>query len=343
MLAEELLADYDILLVDMYGVFWSGTHVFPAAIAAMERLMAAGKEVIILSNASLMADVIAGKCSAHGLRRGVHFSDLITSGTAMCDLLGEGKLHFRGGAPKKYFVYGAATDAIFAKSALEKTENLDESDFVYVSIVRFSDAERERMPDHMRQHLYVAHTGGNEREWDSISIDPYIPQLKVFLEKKKPILVANPDKFAICAVLETPDAAEFSPKAVVKQGSLAEAYGQMGGEVFAVGKPFPRVYRHALEKLSARTGEELKNICQKRIAMIGDSIDTDILGAKNASKSLSCRIDGLLVLTGVFAGSAKKDPDGTISIASMEKFFLESGIRPDHVISAFDMDAAVVF
>ena len=344
MITKELLFTYDVLLVDLYGVVWSGAHAFPEALAALQELNAIGKKIVILSNASSVSSEVTKKYDAANLRKGTHFTNFITSGDAIRDAILNGGLAFAANKnPKKYFVFGLPNDAIFDGSPMEQTKDLDGADFVYVSIPRFSDGEREAMPDAMKKHLYVARANGGDRTWDSTSVEPYIPKLKVFLDKKKPLVIANPDKFAICSVLPTPDASEYVTMQIAKQGYIAETYAAMGGEIFAVGKPFPQIYRYALEKLAVATGESFDDIREKHIAMVGDTLDTDILGAKNANAAFGCAIDGILVLTGISAESIGKDSSGKLTGDGMNKLFIEKGIIPTHATPALDLDAGVYF
>jgi ribonucleotide monophosphatase NagD (HAD superfamily) len=302
-----------------------------------------GKKITILSNISLVSEIVAKECEGRGLLAGVHFSNFVTSGNAFRDVLVNHKLSLKTVKfPKKYFVYGTENAAAFSGTDFERTYDLDEADFIYVSAVYFSDDEGDRMSDTMKQHLYVSSTRGNGRLWDSTSVEPFIPTLQCFLDKKKPIVIANPDKIALCAVLETPDAGEYTPKPVVKQGLLAQTYESMGGEVFAIGKPYPQIYRHALENLATAMGISLKDIYKNRIAMIGDSLETDILGAKNASKDMGCSIDSILVLSGISARDIA-EAHGKVSPETANKFFSKEKIIPTHIMPALDIGAEAYF
>ncbi|MDR1457438.1 MAG: HAD hydrolase-like protein [Puniceicoccales bacterium] len=343
MIGQELLSSYDILLVDLYGVIWGGTYLFPTALDVLGKLMAMGKKIIILSNISFVSKTITKEYESRGLLGGIHFLDFVTSGNAFRDILVNRKLYFKTVKfPKKYFVYGAENTAAFSGTDFEKTYSLDEADFVYVSTIQFSDDERNRMSDTMKQYLYVTGTSGNGKRWESTSVEPFVPTLQCFLDKKKPIVIANPDKVALCAALETPDAGAYTPKPIVKQGFLAQTYENMGGEVFAVGKPYPQIYRHTLENLATAMGISLGDICKKRIAMVGDSLETDILGAKNASENMGCSIDSILVLSGISARDIAKTY-GQISPETVDKFFSKEGPIPTHTMPALDMGAEVYF
>ncbi|MDR2737404.1 MAG: HAD hydrolase-like protein [Puniceicoccales bacterium] len=343
MIGKDLLLGYDIAFIDLYGVIWSGTHTFPAALDAMQRLVAADKKVTILSNASTISDEIVKKYDGENLVAGTHFTDFISSGDVIRSILAGGRLSFsKCEAPKRYFLWGTENGELFAGSNFERTLDLREADFVYLSIPRFSEGEMEEMEASLKRYLYVARSYGTARMWDSVSVEPYIPLLKKFLREKKPLLLANPDKFAICPVLETSDAQKYVPKAIVKQGLIGETYSAMGGEVCAIGKPFPQIYRHALEKLAIAWGKSLRSVCRRRIAMVGDTLATDILGARNATESLGCRVDSILVLTGISAEDMERS-GVEFSIESMEKFFAKEKIRPTHTMSALDFDGTVYF
>ncbi|MDR1413432.1 MAG: HAD hydrolase-like protein [Puniceicoccales bacterium] len=344
MTGRELLSSYEILLVDLYGVIWGGGNAFPEALVALEEMISSGKEVLILSNASTVSTEIIKKYDAANLCGGVHFTHFVTSGDVMRDIFSSGGIPFLANREvKKYFVCGTPNNAIFADSKLEQTEDLDESDFIYLSIPRFFDAERDAMPDALKQFLYVARADGENRSWDSTSIEPYIPKLKIFLAKKKLLVLANPDKFAVCHVLETPESAKYVPKLVAKQGLVAEAYESLGGKVLAMGKPFPQIYHHALEKLAAARRNSVEQICKSRIAMIGDTLETDILGARNASENMGCKIDSILVLTGISAGDMRKSMAGETTIDAMDNFFAAKKIFPTHAMSALNLAAQVYF
>ncbi|MDR1401886.1 MAG: HAD hydrolase-like protein [Puniceicoccales bacterium] len=341
---RELLLEYEILLVDLYGVIWGGANAFPDALDALQEMIFSGREVIIVSNASTVSSDIMKKYDAVNLRKGVHFTHFVTSGDVMRDTFLCGKVQLSSGkSAKKYFVCGSLNNAIFANSDLERTEDLDEADFVYLSVPRFSDEERNSMPDAMKKFLYRARVDGEVTSWDSTSIEPHIPRLKIFLEKKKLIVAANPDRFAVCPVLETPKAREYVPKLVVKQGLVAEAYRNMGGEVFATGKPFPQIYRCALEKLAAFRRKSIDQVCKNKIAMIGDTLETDVLGARNASDDLDCKIDSILVLTGISAGEMRENTPGEITADAMNKLFSAKKIFPTHVMSALGLNSEIYF
>ena len=94
-----------------------------------------------------------------------------------------------------------------------------------------------------------------------------------YLVKKQPIMIcSNPDKtvvrgenFMICA------------------GLLAEYYEKIGGKVEYFGKPYEQIYKYCFNFFK-------KN---KKILIIGDSLDNDIKGANNL------KFDSLLITDGI--------------------------------------------
>ncbi|ROT47603.1 TIGR01459 family HAD-type hydrolase [Candidatus Cardinium hertigii] len=67
-------------------------------------------------------------------------------------------------------------------------------------------------------------------------------------------------------------------------GYFAEKIKQQGGQVMYTGKPYPEIYQTIFH--------QQPTIAKNRILMIGDTFDTDIVGARTAG------IDSALVLTG---------------------------------------------
>ena len=97
--------------------------------------------------------------------------------------------------------------------------------------------------------------------------------IEKIVRKGLPVLCANPDKIAM-----------FGDIIRKCAGSIADKIIQQGGDVTLIGKPSPFIYHQILESL--------KGIKPEEILMIGDTIETDIIGAKQVG------IDSLLVLTG---------------------------------------------
>ena len=71
-------------------------------------------------------------------------------------------------------------------------------------------------------------------------------------------------------------------------------------------------------QITKRCGSNVENVCKKHIAIICNTLETDILGAKNANKSMNCNIDSILVMTGMTARSMQDDEKSDVFL--MKKF-----------------------
>ncbi len=112
---------------------------------------------------------------------------------------------------------------------------------------------------------------------DDEIVDDYNEILQKVAQKNIPVIVANPDK-----ILSTAD-----NKVSYLAGSYAEVYKNFGGNnLIYSGKPYADIFRYTIKEASM----DEKN---HKIIMIGDTIDMDILGARNVG------IDsGLTIKTG---------------------------------------------
>jgi HAD superfamily hydrolase (TIGR01459 family) len=97
-------------------------------------------------------------------------------------------------------------------------------------------------------------------------------------------------------------------------GALALRYEELGGDVRAFGKPDAAIYRPVLEMLG---------LPKERVLAVGDSLRTDIAGAKAAG------IDSCWVLGGIHAAELGSD-QGLIRGAATE-----AGLAPVACVPAF--------
>ncbi len=75
-------------------------------------------------------------------------------------------------------------------------------------------------------------------------------------------------------------------------GALATLYRELGGDVVICGKPHSPIYRHVFERLRGLTGAAVEPAA---VLVIGDGIDTDLRGARDAG------LDALFVADGIHA------------------------------------------
>lgn len=261
---NEISAPFPGILLDAYGVFWGGNGVglLPGCKEIMEKLVASGKIVGILSNSTQLAQKEIDKLSTHGLIEGKHFHFLITSGEVTRAIFANQQLPFPT-PNKKFYLFGEAHpkfsshQPLFALSPYQETEDISKADFIYLSI---------------------PHIGGEDQ------LDPqvFFDKVLAFSDSKLPMVCANPDRFAH----------EGSPaRLVVRQGTIAAMYEKLGGEVFYIGKPSDKMFYAAMEAFF-----HYRLADQKEILMVGDTPETDIRGASAFGMS-----SALITTTGVLA------------------------------------------
>jgi HAD superfamily hydrolase (TIGR01459 family) len=127
--------------------------------------------------------------------------------------------------------------------------------------------------------------------------DQFDAILREITQSRKPIFCANPDVYA-CYGAELRKCA----------GYFAKKIEDFGGSVIYLGKPNPDFYVYVC-MISGLTNEN-----KSKFLMIGDTVDTDIQGAKNFG------IDSLLVLSGISALFHKNNVDVCTRVAT---FYIE--------------------
>ena len=98
--------------------------------------------------------------------------------------------------------------------------------------------------------------------------------VKELVASGKTLVCANPDKRA-----------NEGGRFVVRQGSIAELYEELGGKVVYYGKPDPRIFESLIKRYCPE-------VPKNKIVMIGDTCTTDILGAHRAGIEAILTIEG---------------------------------------------------
>lgn len=235
------------VLLDAFGVFWGGNEfgLLPGAKEMMEKIVLDGKIVGILSNSTQVLSKEIEKLKLSGLVQGKHFHFLITSGEIVRNIFIHKQIPFQ--TPRNQFcLFGSdhpkfpSHKSLFFETTYQQTDNLHEADFIYVT---------------------TPHINGENQ------LDP-----KIFYEKIKtiprniPMVCANPDLFAQEGIPQ---------KIVVRQGSIAKMYEELGGKVFYIGKPYTLAYSSAMQQFN-----HYDVVKPSDILMVGDTPETDIRGAR---------------------------------------------------------------
>ena len=143
---------------------------------------------------------------------------------------------------------------------------------------------------------YVVCTGLYDDETESA--EDYRSMMLKARERKLTLVCANPD-----IVVERGD------RLIYCAGAIAELYRELGGEVIFYGKPHRPIYERAMALAGERQGHQIE---RKRVLAIGDSVRTDLTGAREFG------IDCLFVTRGIhseeFEGLDQLDPASVLEL-----------------------------
>jgi HAD superfamily hydrolase (TIGR01459 family) len=275
---------YDGYILDLWGVIHDGVAPLPGAVDCLNSLVEAGKRIALLSNAPRRADDVARRITQIGVPEDT-YHHVMSSGE-------EAWQYLRRRDDPFYATLGRRCLHICSDRDLEIRDGLD--------LEFFDQAEWAD---------FILNTG--PAEWDD-TIEDYTPLLRRCLERRLPMVCANPDlvvmhgaKLALCA------------------GALAQFYEEQGGRVRWHGKPHRSVYDRCLGLLSV--GD------RSRILAVGDSLRTDIPGAAAAG------IDSLFVAGGIHAKEfgLGEGSDGTPDLTRVEAALTLGGHHPVAVAARF--------
>ncbi len=138
-------------------------------------------------------------------------------------------------------------------------------------------------------------------EGDRFDLDHYRRLLEPAARRNVPCWCTNPD-----TTMLTPQGLRFGA------GRIAGLYQEMGGTVRFIGKPHADIYRLALRSAG--------NPDPKRVICLGDSIEHDIAGARQAG------LRSALVMSGILEG---------MSDAARENLCRSHSAWPDYVLPGF--------
>ena len=125
-----------------------------------------------------------------------------------------------------------------------------------------------------------------------------------------PMVCANPDRVVIAGGRREPCA-----------GAIADRYAALGGRVAWHGKPFPGVYRRALERLGVSD--------PARVLCVGDGMETDMVGAKNAG------LPALFILGGIHQDEVGRNSQGEVDAAGLQRVAGHYGVQPVAALQRF--------
>lgn len=270
---REIADDYDLFLIDQFGVLHDGQAPYPDAIRVLQALKSKGKTVTLVSNSGRRSEANVERMEALGFPRDL-YDHFVTSGEVAWHQL---SASIGTGEARRCLLLarGGLTSAVEGLR-LELVEKGADADLI---LLAGSDG-------------------------DSVPLEDYLEKLRPAAERKVPCLCTNPDKIMITAAGLRYGA-----------GRIAEEYEALGGPVEWIGKPWPSIYRFALERSGGAEG--------KRIIGIGDSIEHDIAGAAGIGAS------SLLIKGGILIEAGEQE---------LSDLFTEYGATPDFLSQSFVWD-----
>lgn len=196
---------YQVFLVDAWGVLHDGRSLYPGARRVLEQLIDADKKVIVLSNAARRIPAFEAELEKVGISRGL-YTAAVTSGELSWRALNEKNTGPLSRAGCRYFYQGPKRSrGLLEGLALKEVAQLSEADF-------------------------IINTGAEGNQPDARAFGSMLRQAR---EMDLPMLCANPDRIAIRGGVLG-----------ISAGAIAYAYEQLGGKVIYFGKPHRPVYQY---------------------------------------------------------------------------------------------------
>lgn len=203
---RDLISRYGTLLVDVYGVLHDGGDIFPHATEALREARRQGAKVIILTNSTDRAEVVAERLADRGFGADC-FNHVVSSGELTWRYLGAApdnalpKLRLLEGAPWPNWVDHLRNPIV---------DHAGDADAVVAIRVLFLDDEG---------YARTAIAG----------------ELEAARDNGLPMIVADSD-----------ETFPYHGSIKLGPGWLARRYREMGGETIEFGKPHAPVYREAM-------------------------------------------------------------------------------------------------
>jgi len=201
----EIAGDYDLFLIDQWGVLHDGETAHDGAADTLRALRRAGKKIIILSNSSKRLDFTAERMAAMGFDADCH-DHFVTSGEQVWRALSTRDEPFYVALGRRCFLFTWDNEKRLMEDLdLIEVETVAEADFI------LNIGMKSGLPD------------------PSV----YDPVLREAALRDLPMICANPDFVSI-----TPEG-----NLSLCPGTTARRYEELGGRVDYRGKPHAPVYR----------------------------------------------------------------------------------------------------
>ena len=151
------------------------------------------------------------------------------------------------------------------------------------------------------------------------TLKDYTEELKECLKNKLPMICANPDKIVV----------RQNGKKIFCAGAIAEDYKKLGGTVKQFGKPHKNVFLEALKFLKMLSPK----INFNNVSIIGDGLDTDILGGN------SVQINTILITSGILSHTLNIQYGQRPDLKKLNKVISSSGHFPNAAVNVFKISS----
>jgi HAD superfamily hydrolase (TIGR01459 family) len=246
---EDLLDRYDAFCFDGYGTLYNrGSFVYEGALDWYTMLRAAGKQMRLITNAASDVDSVL---AADAAKRGFAFSEAetISSGSLLKELCVELRSRSvnRRDIREVYYIGRETGKHVLEDCGIKAVAPAAEPVEPIVAISSAKDTP-----------------------------ETYEQAVKILKRPGAMLLVLNSDAWAPKipgddgVTIREPVSGALSER--LRRDSMCEANGGAGCETFYLGKPFPAIWEKVKRSLPEGS----------RVLMVGDTLGTDVLGAKVA-------------------------------------------------------------
>lgn len=198
-----IAGDYDLFIVDLWGVVHDGEAVYPDAVDCLHRLRQRGGRIVLLSNAARPSASIA----AHLVKLGVTddlYDWLLTSGEATADAIAAGASGSGADARPAYYHLGPERCRPTLDACAGRETDINGAEIIICTGLVNDETEQA---------------------------EDYRGILTEGVDRGLTMVCANPDVVAI-----------RGGRAIPGAGALAALYEKLGGTVQRFGKPFPGIF-----------------------------------------------------------------------------------------------------
>lgn len=193
---------YDGFIVDLWGCLHDGAQPLPGTVDCLTRLKAAGKRVVLLSNAPRPAAPAIKRLTEIGIAREL-YQDLMTSGEETWRHLVRRDDPWYAALGARCYMIGPPRDlGMLQDVAAERVYDIEAGDFILNTGADFGD-----------------------------TVEKFEPLLQAARARSLKMICANPDLEVL-----------MRGQREICAGALAQRYEALGGEVRYHGKPYPSVY-----------------------------------------------------------------------------------------------------